>query len=89
MLQIITPKCIKNIPSHKDIPSRHENTLGKYKTLIIFYLQSKSYHFPVSVNLLMPKCVVTVVEVVKACLDFTGKYPNTNKGRKGFLNECN
>lgn len=29
------------------------------------------------------------VEVVKANLDLTGKYPNTNKGRIGFLDECN
>ena len=29
------------------------------------------------------------VEVVKASLDLTGKYPNTNKGRIGFLDECN
>ena len=28
------------------------------------------------------------VEVVKASLDLTGKYPNTNKGRIGFLDEC-
>ena len=29
------------------------------------------------------------IEVVKASLDLTGKYPNTNKGRIGFLDECN
>ena len=29
------------------------------------------------------------VQVVKARLDLTGKYPNINKGRIGFLDECN
>ena len=29
------------------------------------------------------------VEVVKTSLDLTGKYPNTNKRRIGFLDECN
>ena len=29
------------------------------------------------------------VEVVKASHDLTGKDPNTNKGRIGFLDECN
>ena len=29
-----------------------------------------------------------MVEVVKASLDLTGKYPNTNKRRIGFLDEC-
>ena len=29
------------------------------------------------------------VEIVKTSLDLAGKYPNTNKGGKGFLDECN
>ena len=33
--------------------------------------------------------LVSRVEVVKASLDLTGKYPNTDKGRIGFLDECN
>ena len=28
---------------------------------------------------------ISGVEVVKASLDLTGKYPNTNKGKIGFL----
>ena len=35
------------------------------------------------------KTMTDWVEVVKASLDLTGKYPNTNKGRIGFLDECN
>ena len=33
--------------------------------------------------------IIVGVELVKASLDLTGKYPNTNKGIIGFLDVCN
>ena len=60
------------------------------------------FHFAhtCSINMTIPRNVVNIehiskasnvnrVAVDKASLDLTGRYPNTNKGRTGFLDECN
>ena len=70
---------ICSLNKRKFLNTLKDNHISFSKYTIISY---KKHHSPYFFSFLR-------VEVVKASLDLTGKYPNTIKRGIGFLDECN